>query len=81
MSVLKFDPCEEFPLTSQTSFHPFPAGASIPLSAHTPLLMSAEASVPANATEDLTGKVFVGNLSYSTRESELKDIFTKVGKV
>lgn len=31
--------------------------------------------------EDLSCKVFVGNLSYQTRESELKDIFSKAGTV
>lgn len=31
--------------------------------------------------EDMSRKVFVGNLSYQTRETELKDIFSKCGNV
>lgn len=39
------------------------------------------ATIPAATTEDMSCKVFVGNLSYQTRESELKDIFSKAGNV
>lgn len=38
-------------------------------------------SAPVIINEDLSCKLFVGNLSYSTRESELKDIFSKAGTV
>lgn len=31
--------------------------------------------------EDMSCKVFVGNLSYQTRETELSEIFSKVGTV
>lgn len=39
------------------------------------------ASPVAVVAEDMSCKVFVGNLSYQTRESELKDIFSKAGNV
>ena len=40
-----------------------------------------ESAPTTNTTEDMSCKVFVGNLSYQTRESELKDIFSKTGSV
>ena len=37
--------------------------------------------VETSSSEDMSRKVFVGNLSYQTRESEVKEIFSKVGTV
>lgn len=38
-------------------------------------------AVETPSSEDMSCKVFVGNLSYQTRESEVQDIFSKVGTV
>lgn len=45
--------------------------------------MSTETEIKTVAapTEDMSCKVFVGNLSYQTRETELKDIFSQAGTV
>lgn len=65
------------PKVNPTGFNPSSPGQSIPF-----LKMSNPSASPAAVVaEDMSCKVFVGNLSYQTRESELKDIFSKAGNV
>ena len=43
--------------------------------------MSDSEVAPARVNEDMSCKCFVGNLSYQTRDTELKEIFGKAGTV
>lgn len=60
-----------------TSTHP----VSILVHPVNPLNIMSTPASPVVVAEDMSCKVFVGNLSYQTRESELKDIFSKAGNV